>query len=770
MLKRTGAARMDESKAGKQQSDDVAPPGAGTTGPMGAMEPSSGSAAPAPIEPPMIARSVGPMGAIEDVDDSRAPEIEPAKETVIEVGIEPEVQPTIEIAPEPAAPLELAEPVSVATFEEQPFAAERTALLPSASSETSSESIADDSIPMIAPMRVEAVGWRWFYIPVLMILAGFVFVAGRYQGWELRKYVYLWSNGMHWGDATNAYNLYGKGALDHGIFQVYQKIKSGEISDEVGKLDYPPLRLTVLAKWRQWGNEQQIQRPYPFFQDAYVHTEPMLQLNMACEIVSAILIFLLIRMWTLRARRLDEPNPGWFWPVIGFAVCEGAALSIFAINKSQVDPWAIGFFYLGAVSLAGIIPGIAPALAGALLFWFNPAVIWNAYAWPQWDVWLFPFMLGAILLASTECWFGAGMLIAVGALLKGQLLLVSPLFLLWPLFRGQWKQMIHFVGGFAITFGAIVFPWMLPSTNAKVWIGLVALGLLLISPFTFRMKVNRTFAIIAALVAIPVIWPWGSGAGWSIRFCIIGIFGLVALAHFAPRWLVPSVYAIALAAAIFLMIPLYNASNAWYTQGYKFGSEKFMEIGTTVTGNGGTSYTNNLPVLLQRIMQWPNHAEQATIDLSWVNDYGLKWLGLTTVTARKFMFTIYAICLVLCGIGASIHARRRDPRLLACAVAPWLLSFVLLTQLNNRYLVWAAGMSALLPAVGLGMTLLGIIVSILAWIGMAQLQYTRFTVDPGMAQLIDPLSPHVGWMLTLAAAVYLYVAIVPGSRSRQTSL
>jgi hypothetical protein len=508
-------------------------------------------------------------------------------------------------------------------------------------------------------------------------------------------------------------------------------------------------------------------RPVPLFEDAYNTTEPLLRLNFACEIVSAILVFALIWLWTRRMRDPDEPDAGWLWPLIGFIVCEAAAAGFYAKFHDVKDVTTLIFFYLGAISIARMVPGLAPALAGAMFLWFNPAVIWDAYAWPQWDVWLFPFLLGALLLASVDFWFCAGVLIAIGALLKGQLLLVSPIFLLWPLFRLQWRPMVRFAGGFLLTFAVIISPWMLPTTHAIVWLVLAAVAMGLLAPLAFNIKMNPLWIGGMAVLAVAIALPWTSTAPWAVRFCVPALLALVAVAHFAPRRLAPSIYAIALACAIFLMIPLYNASSAWYAQGYRYGTEKFPDIGTTQSGPGGTSYTNNLPVLLARVFSWRGDANTPgtiTIDFDWMRAIKLGWMLPIEMSARNFMLTIYGICLVLCGIGAAVHSKRRDSRLLACAVAPWICSFVLLTQLNNRYLVWAAGMSALLAGVGVGMTLLGVIVTLVCWIGMIQLQYAKFSMGPELAPTLAPLSPHLGWMLTLAAAVYLYVALVPGPR------
>ena len=75
--------------------------------------------------------------------------------------------------------------------------------------------------------------------------------------------------------------------------------------------------------------------------------------------------------------------------------------------------WLWFAFPANRATLTGII--------AALFFWFDPALIWNAHCWPQWDSWVLPFFLWAIVAASWDCWFIAGALIAAGADLPGQM-------------------------------------------------------------------------------------------------------------------------------------------------------------------------------------------------------------------------------------------------------------------------------------------------------------------------------------------------------------
>ncbi len=88
----------------------------------------------------------------------------------------------------------------------------------------------------------------------------------------------------------------------------------------------------------------------------YYLCRPLLILNITGEIASAIAMFLLVRQWTS-----GNPRPKiLFWP--------------------QTRP--------ARSAILGLI--------AALFFWFDPALIWNAHCWPQWDSWVFPFLpLGA---------------------------------------------------------------------------------------------------------------------------------------------------------------------------------------------------------------------------------------------------------------------------------------------------------------------------------------------------------------------------------------
>jgi hypothetical protein len=107
---------------------------------------------------------------------------------------------------------------------------------------------------------------------------------------------------------------------------------------------------------------------------------------------------------------------------------------------------------------------IKPTVLGLLcatLYWFNPAVLMNAHVWPQWDTWLAPFFVWAIYLGLINRWAAVGALVLVGAMLKGQMVAIAPLFLLWPLFAGRFWGAGRFVIGFVLSAFIITLPWLI---------------------------------------------------------------------------------------------------------------------------------------------------------------------------------------------------------------------------------------------------------------------------------------------------------------------
>jgi hypothetical protein len=396
--------------------------------------------------------------------------------------------------------------------------------------------------------------------------------------------------------------------------------------------------------------------------------------------------------------------------------------------------------------------GVIAGLIGALLFWFNPAIFANGHGWPQWDVWFFPFVLGAMLLGSVDCWFGVGILLATGACFKGQVLLAMPIFVLWPLLRLKFGALLQMAGGFALAMAAVAVPFMRPSDAAILWLYLLGGSLVLLTPFVFRLRMPIWIPMGLGAAALLLAYPFKSDASTAVKLLPVGIVAACGLMRYLPRSQAPGALALSAGLCGLLVIPLFHGKTAWYDVSFDYGSRKFMTM--AVVG------THNLPSILCSYFRWGGAGEGSPLMTHWVPLLG-------DVVIRKFLHGVELTCVTLCAIGAAKHSRKPDTRFLLCFAAAMLCAFVVLPQLNDRYIVWAAGLSALLAGVDVGLTLIGVIISIIGWIGMTELSYTHNN-ESGTLQdwipLFTRMQVHPGWIMIIAAMIYLYMIFAPRSR------
>ncbi len=516
------------------------------------------------------------------------------------------------------------------------------------------------------------------------------------ETWE-RRYTNDVANGFGWGQQ----------ALNRHLTYVYDDYTMGRISGPNG-LDYTPLRLTVVTLWAKWARAKL--NISSGWRNDYELTRPMLELNATAELLSSVLVFLLVRMWIIR---MDDARRA---------------------RLGLIDP---------PPPFRGVIRG----MVGAMFFWFNPAVIWDGHAFPQWDVWNAPFYLAAALLACVDCWFGAGACIVIGAFFKGQILLVAPLFLIWPIVQLRFGAAIRFASGFVFTGALLALPWYNSTIYPIIWGGTFCLGMALISPIVLRMRVRWWYAILLVL-AIALAFPWKTapGASPALRTLPLSFIAGLSLLRFAPSRMIPSVLALAVGLVIFLMMPLYNLSDAWLTQGFEYGTRKMMWM--------ATQGTYSFPQYLVTFFRWANNP-QVRVDLPFEIPLIGSWMYF-----RNLMLLLYGICLIISGVGAGFQSRRNDTRFLVALVAPWLCWFCLLTQLNNRYLIWAAGFSGLLVGVSWGMMLVGAVVSFIGWLAIEDILHWDGG-DLRTTRMLNFINPGMIWPLMFLAVIYLYFSIAP---------
>jgi hypothetical protein len=278
----------------------------------------------------------------------------------------------------------------------------------------------------------------------LAFLVVALFVAGvqlrRWIGESTRhvRYQHDIVNAFYWGSETlkearrlspneSAANSFT--GFCRGYFAIYDRVKGKSYEKDYG-LDYPPLRLLVMAIWAK-----QVRNQFPGVDDGHPKlVNPLLKINLLCELLSAVAIFFLVRLCVQRCSRT---------------------------TRASLLP---GLPLRDRASICG--------LAAASVAWLEPSMILDAHGWPQWDVWILPFYLFAALAALKNRWFVCGCLLATGAMFKGQLLLVTPFFVLWPLWQKRWTRALRVLAGFTATAAIIASPWLLRTPAA--WLALAA--------------------------------------------------------------------------------------------------------------------------------------------------------------------------------------------------------------------------------------------------------------------------------------------------------
>src|SRR5438094_7801018 len=259
-------------------------------------------------------------------------------------------------------------------------------------------------------------------------------------------------NAFYWGSETlkearrlspNASAANSFTEFCRGYFALYDRVKDRAYEKDYG-LDYPPLRLLVMAIWAK-----EVRNQFPGVDDGHPKlVNPLLKINLLCELLSAVAIFFLVRLCVQRCSRTTRPS-----------LLPGLPLR-------------------DRASICG--------LAAASVAWLEPSMILDAHGWPQWDVWILPFYLFAALAALKNRWFRCGCLLAAGAMFKGQLLFVAPFFVFWPLWQKRCTRALRMLAGFTTMTALMVSPWVLRTPAA--WIAVVAIaGISLLAPFHGRI-------------------------------------------------------------------------------------------------------------------------------------------------------------------------------------------------------------------------------------------------------------------------------------------
>jgi hypothetical protein len=331
--------------------------------------------------------------------------------------------------------------------------------------------------PVVSP-RAREVGLR--ILAILFILT--LFLGGvqlrRCIGQNTRRVRYQHDivNAFYWGQetlkearrlSTNTASANSWIGFFRGYLALYDRVREKAYKNDYG-LDYPPLRLLGMAIW-----SKQVREGYPWVDNEHPKlVNPLLKINLICELVSAVAIFFLVRLCMRRSLHGHLTWPAWLSREHRASIC---------------------------------------GLAAASVAWLEPSMIFDAHGWPQWDVWILPFYLFAALAALKNRWFWCGCLLALGAMLKGQLLFVAPFFIIWPLWQKRWMNAMRVLAGSTATAALIVSPWLLRSPGA--WIAFAAVASIsVLGALRYRMPHQGTWLAGILGVAAFVIGAFNDGS------------------------------------------------------------------------------------------------------------------------------------------------------------------------------------------------------------------------------------------------------------------
>jgi hypothetical protein len=601
--------------------------------------------------------------------------------------------------------------------------------------------------------------WRGAILVVLAIafIGGSLWLGLKVRSWtwnfSVQQRLYFWPdilNAWYWGSYTvnDAHSRWGAAIHERGAPGVtwpvfWHRLRTVYRRDEMDAgprdnyvLDYVPGKMAIVALWN-W-HERAIDptarhwRPW--------RMQPMLWVNTIIELFGCVAIFLLVRHWINRRREPPLARRCWtgrLWPWRGDRAERSLVVSdarSSAHHQPLTRAWILG-------------------LIAAAIFWFNPAAIQSAHNWVQYDIWIVPFYIMAVYLASRDWLFAAGVVIGVGGWLKGQQFFVAAIFVFWPIFEWRVLKAVEFLAGLTLTFGLLVSPWMLQTRIDWIFLGGVLAATILAGAWIFyKTKLPTFYGVLFMLPALVlVLWPWLSGRTTTRWWAN----ALLAAWLCAGPWLVARrrawfYAAVSLAAGLAVTALTLPAEFGWLRVSYGYGTHHYMILSFPDTCGLGN--------ILERSFGWRLLDPVFTLHVPWT---AWHW----TVNMRYFLFGLYVITLVMAALGAALQRQRNDPRFVIAMITPWLTFFALGPQMHERYLLWGATMLASAGMVvdvgGVGLTLLGILLSLITVMMVLAVELTENHRYMYWFWRIRHLEPGPAYAVLLACAICMYLSLAP---------
>jgi hypothetical protein len=523
--------------------------------------------------------------------------------------------------------------------------------------------------------------WKWLHRLALAIACALLVDAGfqmRWWAWRASAHIHFstdMQNALRWGNRADKL----------GYLNLYSLVLQSRDQYDLG-LDYPPLRLAVFTLWAKWLDH------------AAPEMVPAIPVN---ELkIPTFLVDLEGRHWRSEYR-VNRPLL-MFNAAVELAASLAAGLLVW---QTVHRPWL--------------------ALIAAMCLWLNPGVWIDSWMRPSWDAWILPFYLWGILAAFRRRWMISGVIMGIGCMFKGQLLVVVPLFVLWPVFRADLLAALRWLGGFLLATAVIVSPWLLTRFSDD------------------RRTLN---------------WP-------PLGFVAGIVLLAVLLRRRLPRAWLQGAVAVLVAGAIFSGAFFSATALDWYRVGFKYGVQKYPNLEM-----GGTD-------CLAGILEHRYGFDSKDVCFTFTPHVASWSSSPVHVTISRLLMVVYASALVAATVGLVLQLHWGSSRWLVAATTPWLLFFTLAPHMHERYLVWAAGVGAIVVGDSFGMTLLLLLISAASGLmtlgvllggrgGQNFLPTASGALGPPLKRLIEGMSPDFGWALLLCAAVFLYQSLrFPTNRS-----
>jgi hypothetical protein len=262
--------------------------------------------------------------------------------------------------------------------------------------------------------------------------------------------------------------------------------------------------------------------------------------------------------------------------------------------------------------------------------------------------------------------------------------------------------------------------------------------------------VRLSVSAILAIICLWTLWrtplPIRSSLTLAVPIKLMIVFALAGLPWLLTRRWISIWLAASLAGLLWIGCFRFGGSTSWFDVGFEYGTRHYplMTMGPVF----------NLPAILHGEYNMRLEEPLGSLDLPFLNTS-------IPIRLRPLLLGIYALGLVACAIGAAMHERRRDPRALVALAAPWLLMFAVMPQMHDRSLLYAGAISAIGIAAGAGDALLCLLLSVTAAAGILLNLMVNTAATATWLQWLRPLDPGLGWMIILAAAIMLYLAVAP---------